>query len=292
MTIGFIGAGKVGTTLAKYFKVNSSELRAYDSSFKVNGFYSLREGSKAYEAAQFTDTKCYLDLDEFLSECDVIFLTVPDGAIHDVAKDISKSPSFKDKILIHTSGALSSLVFSGISEGYSIHPMCAVASATESYKEFNRVFFSIEGTGDKLEYFKGVFNALGNYVKIISPESKSKYHLAAAMASNLVVGLYSIANEELKACGFNDEEAQLALANLFLGNAIKITEVGPIEALTGPIERNDIGTVTKHLEAIEVKHRRAYIELSKQVCEVAKQKHQERDYSELEKLFDIWEERL
>ena len=62
MQIGFIGAGKVGVSLGKYFK---------EKGRNVGGYYSLTRASAAWAAA-FTQTTCYESLEEaeaFLEDC-------------------------------------------------------------------------------------------------------------------------------------------------------------------------------------------------------------------------------
>ena len=71
MNIGFIGAGKAGFTLGKYFSTHGIE---------VTGYYS-RSIRSAREAAAFTSSKVYEDAAGVLSKSDVLFLTVPDGSI-------------------------------------------------------------------------------------------------------------------------------------------------------------------------------------------------------------------
>ncbi|MGN0704214.1 MAG: NAD(P)-binding domain-containing protein, partial [Lentihominibacter sp.] len=66
---GFIGAGKVGTSLGKYFS---------EGGLNVKGYYSRSAGS-AQDAARFTATEAFDDMEALVKECDVIFLTVPDG---------------------------------------------------------------------------------------------------------------------------------------------------------------------------------------------------------------------
>ena len=77
-----------------------------------------------------------------------------------------------------------------------------------------------------------------------------------------------------------------ALRSLFVANCESIAERGPIDALTGPIERNDAETVVGHLMAFRedptlLKERDAYTALSRVVVEVAAAKHPERDYSHI-----------
>ena len=62
--------------------------------------------------------------------------------------------------------------------------------------------------------------------------------------------------------------------------------MGCEDALTGPVDRNDVGTVRKHLTAMsEMCGKNAIIDvyklLSRELIEIAEAKYPERDYSEL-----------
>ena len=67
--IGIIGAGKVGTTMGKYFVTHGEE---------VSGFYS-RTVNSAKEAAKFCNTKYFSELDSLIEVSDTLFITVTDG---------------------------------------------------------------------------------------------------------------------------------------------------------------------------------------------------------------------
>lgn len=270
MRIGFIGAGKMGFTLGKHLKESTD-------AFLV-GYFSQNPES-AREAAKFTDTKYYEDLNEIAELSDALFITVPDGQIAVVAQLLDRLGTVMEgKILCHTSGAVSSQIFSGMHSqiyGYSIHPMCAVSSKTSSYINFSKCFITIEGHERYLDFFVRLFVSFGHEVKIIEQEDKIRYHGAAVMASNLVIGLYHMAQEELLKCGFTSEEAERALNPLFKGNAEKLAEYGCEEALTGPIERCDIETISKHMSVLEGDTLEAYRLLSRQLVDVARKKNGE-----------------
>ena len=100
MQIGFIGAGKVGVSLGKYFK---------EKGLQVGGFYSRSPESAAW-AATFTNTIHYKSLEEIISSCDMIFFTVPDDAIASVWEEAK--PFVSGKIIAHCSGLHSSKIFS------------------------------------------------------------------------------------------------------------------------------------------------------------------------------------
>ena len=60
----------MGTSLGKYFS---------EGGLNVKGYYSRSAGS-AQDAARFTATEAFDDMEALVKECDVIFLTVPDGS--------------------------------------------------------------------------------------------------------------------------------------------------------------------------------------------------------------------
>ena len=245
MKIGFIGAGRMGFTFGKHLVSGGA---------KVAGYFS-RSNESAKEAAAFTGSSCYETMDALAEDCDAIFITVPDGQIADVAYALDKSGDvLRNKILVHTSGALSSRVFSNMRtpvHGCSIHPIYAVSSKYESYKGFERAFMTLEGDETAISYFEPLLKKLGHGTRVISPENKVRYHASCVMASNLVIGLYNLAVENFTACGFEGEEAGKALMPLFKNNAENLVAYGMREALTGPVARGDMETVRKHMEVLE-----------------------------------------
>lgn len=272
MKIGIIGAGKVGFSLGKYFM---------ERDVHVSGYYSRNlESSK--EAAAFTKTKCYNSLEELIEESDTLFLTVPDGSIRKVYSEIAQS-DIEGKCLVHCSGALSSMVFSGISQrgarGCSIHPICAVSDKLTGYQDLSKAYFTIEG--ENVADLTELFRSLGNSIEEISAEQKAKYHAAAVFASNLETALYDIAAGLLKDCGLSREFAAKALQPLFLGNAENIATQGVVGALTGPVERADAETVEKHLAILQGNEREIYRLLSRRLADVAAEKNPDRDYTEI-----------
>ena len=268
MKFGFIGAGKVGFSLGKYFAIHDLDVVGYYSEIKEDSL----------KAADFTNSKSYDSLEELLADSDVLFLTVPDDSLEDVWNQLN-SCHFTDKIICHTSGAHSSKIFSGLynhnSYGYSIHPLCAINDKLKSYKDLSKIYFTIEGSKEKLDVVSDLFLRLGNKVNIIKTEDKARYHLAATMASNLVVGLVDMAEEVIP---------HEALAPILKSNMDHIIEDGTVDALTGPIERADANTVKKHLDVLKGSEVDVYKSVSKQVLKVAKKKNPDRDYSKIEEL--------
>lgn len=280
LSIGFIGAGRVGCTLGRYF---------YEKNLEISGYFSNCY-EHACEAAAFTHSKSYKTMKELAAESDILFLTVPDTSIYEVYLQL-KDCALTDKILCHCSGALSAEIFKEIASvgayGYSLHPAFAIHNKEHSYKELSKAFFTVEGSPEKMPVIEALLRKLGNPYQIIRAEDKCRYHASLVLSSNLVIGLYHIALGLLRGCGFNDLTAAEVLNPLFLNNAENICNSGCVHALTGPIDRNDIATVQGHLSAIDSEAtRELYQLLSKELIRIAEQKCPDRDYSELENILN------
>ena len=283
MKAGIIGAGKVGFTLGKYFVTHGTDVQ-------VTGYYS-RNPESAREAATFTGTRFFEDLAGITKDSDILFITVPDGAILDVWNDMACLP-IKEKVICHCSGSISSTVFfDGENLGaniYSVHPLYAISDKCESWKHLNKAYFTVEGSAENLDEIKSIFERAGNKVIAMGAENKSLYHCGAVVVSNLVNGLFQVGAEMLVKCGFDKKDAKKALVPLFTGNADTLAEKGVAAALTGPVERNDLSTITKHIEAIKaawineseekVGYEMIYLLLSEKLLSIAQEKHLDSDY--------------
>ena len=287
MKIGFIGAGKVGFSLGKYFCEHGLE---------VTGYYS-RNFQSAKEAAAFTSSAAYENRSELVANSDVLFLTVTDCAIADTYAAVCEE-DIRGKIICHCSGALTAeSVFSDIERhgaaGFSVHPLIAVSSRYDSYRQLADVFFTLEGTESKREEFRERLKTAGLNVQCIPADAKVKYHCAAAIASNQVIALFAQSQQLLTECGFSQDTARQALVPLFLGNARQTAESGPANALTGPVERGDKGTIEKHLKVLDCSEDKLlYLLLSKKLLKTAKEKHPSRDYSSIENFINAETEKI
>lgn len=275
LNIGFIGAGKVGFTLGRYFSSRG---------INVVGYYS-RNPDDASAAASFTDSQFFSQLSSLVQACDTLFLTVPDTAIITLWQELKQYP-IAGKNICHCSGAISSTVFDDIEQygacGYSIHPIYAIHDRFYSVKSLHSVYFTVEGSQTNLIKISTLIESLGNSVRTMSAENKALYHAASVMVSNLVISLTKISSDIFQQCGFDREFSDKAWNALFLGNAENICSSGMVNALTGPLERGDAMTIRHHLGALDEPERDIYIGLSQVLLTLVKQKNPERDYSFIE----------
>jgi len=198
--------------------------------------------------------------------------------------------SLEKKIFCHCSGSLSSAVFEGSRElgakACSAHPMEAISNNDTNLEH---TFFTLEGS---VEEVRRILEKCGNPVAVIDPAYKAKYHAALAIVGNLAIGLAEITLELLEDCGFGRETALQMLTPLLKGNTDNICSRGPAAALTGAVERCDVGTVEAHLASLAGDQKEIYRLLSYQLIELAQKKNPSKDYTKMkEKLEDRKDEK-
>ncbi|GAA0784782.1 Rossmann-like and DUF2520 domain-containing protein [Hathewaya limosa] len=276
--ISFIGAGKVGTSLAKYFKENN---------YNIAGFYSKSQASLK-NTCDFLNISPFNSLDELVKNSDFIFITTPDDCIKHVWEQLKNCGNLEKKYICHTSGSLSSKIFSNINSfgayEFSIHPMWAFSDKYNSYKNLKNSYFSIEGNEEKLPIIKKFINSLGNNSFTITSKNKSLYHSASVTVSNFLLSLIELGTNYLVMCGVSKEDAEKALKPLILNNINNFKKQGILNSITGPIERNDIGTIDSHLKIIPREHIELYKILSLNLLQLSKIKNPHKNYEDLQTL--------
>lgn len=239
MKISFIGAGKVGTAMATYMS----------NDFDILYFHS-RSPASAQEAASILG--CHVaGIDTLIDESDVIFVTTNDNAIQDVVNEISLK-HLKGKLFIHMSGALSSEVFIPLKESgaytCSMHPLQTFTDTIKAVMDLKKAYFSLEGD---IEQVLPIVHKLGNPYFELSKEQKNKYHLSACVFSNYLVTLMNYGSRILESIGIDEENGLKAMQPLIDATLSNIYLKGTKNALTGPIQRGDTGTLEKHMDELE-----------------------------------------
>jgi len=276
MPIGFIGAGKVGKALGKYFRLNDLD---------IVGIYDV-DPKVSKNASELIGVNFFAKLQDLVFKSEILFLTVSDKAIEAVWAEIVKF-DLNGKIIIHCSGALSSRIFARIDElgafGYSLHPVMTINDSPDSYQSLVSAHFTLEGSHEKLDVVKELIATFGNSVHVIDEEHKSLYHCAAVFSSNFMLAVAEISMKLLERCGF-DDEGQKILFPLMETSIKNVINEGTIMALTGPVERGDASTIEKHLNVLNQNEKQLYSLLSQTLIDVAEVKNPEIDYEILKKV--------
>ncbi|SHI81449.1 Predicted oxidoreductase, contains short-chain dehydrogenase (SDR) and DUF2520 domains [Dethiosulfatibacter aminovorans DSM 17477] len=273
MKIGFIGAGKVGTAFGMYLKREHYRIAGYNS----------RTRSSADRAAQLTNTPVYDRKIDLVKISDMIFLTVNDDNIENVAKEICRMDvDVKDKVFIHMSGVLNCEVMNCLNEKgatiCSLHPLYPFSDIEKSAAEIHKANFTLEGKGKGLKMVKDILIVNNLSHSVIKSSQKTIYHASACVASNYLVAVLNTSVEMLMEIGFENDMALDTIKELVLQSANNVFDYGPTKALTGPIARNDEKTVAMHLTDIK-KYDNNWLEIYKTMgrasMEIAARKNSE-----------------
>jgi len=243
LKLGFIGAGTVGTALARrlserQYPVVAVFSRTPDS---TNRLARAVDGCQAVESGQ-----AVADVAE------LIFITTPDDAVGPVVAGIEWHTG---QSVVHCSGADSvDTLETARKQGAGIgafHPLQTFASVEQAISNIAGSTFALEAGEPLLSTLKELAHALDGHPIELRPGAKVLYHAAAVTACNYMVTLVKLATDLWQTFDVAPDEATQALLPLLRGTIANIDRVGIPQGLTGPIARGDTGTIRKHLEALE-----------------------------------------
>ncbi|HPX18892.1 MAG TPA: D-glycero-beta-D-manno-heptose 1-phosphate adenylyltransferase [Deltaproteobacteria bacterium] len=197
------------------------------------------------------DVTVYPDVPPEPCGAEVVLLAVPDSVIAHVAGRIAEKwkESCEGLVFCHFSGLhasdlLEPLAWYGGETG-SLHPLQAIADASQTGNAIREAFFTFEGSPRAGEAASDLVASLGSHMLTIAPEDKVLYHAAAVIASNYLVAIASQASELLKGMGLGMEQ----LIPLIQSTVNNLKACGEA-ALTGPIQRGDWNTVEAHISSL------------------------------------------
>ena len=242
MKLGFVGAGVVGTALSV--------------SLAAKGYPVVAVGSRTRASAERLAERLpgcrALSLQEVADEADLVFVTTPDDAIAGVVTDLRWHAG---QAVVHCSGAASTDVLGPARSAGALvggfHPLQTFASPEQAIQNLPGTTFALEAEPPLLDRLAGLATALGGTWVRLRPEDKVLYHAAAVFASNYLVTLVKLATDLWREFGVETPEATRALLPLLRGTLNNLDRVGLPRCLTGPIARGDVGTVRRHLAALE-----------------------------------------
>ena len=180
-----------------------------------------------------------------------VLIAVSDRGVEPVAEILAKS-GLRCGVALHTCDAKGPQALAvpesqGVSCG-ALHPIQSFASAEQGVASVVGSSFGIDGNPEALRWASSIVALMGGGRSLrISPQHRGLYHAAAVMAGSYIAALiYAVAM--LVAAGVERSTALMALAPLVRTSGENSLDLGPVEALTGPIERGDNATVLAHLE--------------------------------------------
>ena len=174
---------------------------------------------------------------------DAIVICAPDDEIEDAAASVAGSAP----LVGHTSGAtpLSALDPAARAGAalFGVHPLQTFTGAADADR-FAGAGCAVAGNSQEaIAFARNLAADLGMRCFEIHDADRPAYHAAASMASNFLMTLEAAAERIAGGAGLGPGKARALLAPLVRTSVENWAELGPSEALTGPIARGDHQTV-------------------------------------------------
>ncbi len=243
--IVLFGAGNVATHLCSVFNKTSGieVIQVYNRN--LNSLSGLPENIQ--KITSISEIK----------EADIYIIALPD----DVISDFSENLPFINKLVVHTSGSVAMEALSNKNRKGVFYPLQTFSKNRAI--DFSEIPICVEASdASDLILLKKLGNKISKNVSEISSEERKKLHLSAVILNNFVNYLYQVGSDLLS-------EANLSfdlLKPLIKETALKIENLTPSEAQTGPAKRNDKKTIEKQLHLLkDSPHQKLYAEMTEAI---------------------------
>ena len=192
---------------------------------------------------------------------DLLVLTVPDGAIAEVAGSIDPQPT---TVVAHLAGSLGLDALAPHPRRAALHPLVPIPGGELGARRLQGATWAV--AGDFLA--RQVVADLGGIAIDVADADRAAYHAAACIASNHLVALLGQV-ERVAATAGVPLGAYLDLVRATVDN---VAELGTTAALTGPVARGDEATLARHLAALAPDERAAYEAMADQARVLVRQR--------------------
>ncbi len=287
--IHFIGAGKLGTTLARAM---------YESGWTIP-FFWIKNNFIPVGAEAFLPKTNFRKLfnSEELKSANVIILTVSDDQIRSVAEYLnSLVMDWSDKIVLHTSGSLNveelvSLKNKAAVVG-SIHPMQTFDKLFLSSQVFKDIYLAVEGDDHLVKFAGKLASKLKSNIIKIKSNQKIICHAAAVSASNFFTGLLNYSENLFKQLNIDEATARKIIIPIVKSAIHNFEKSNSKSSLTGPLSRGDVNVVAKQLSFLKKNHEDlypVYLEISHYIFRFMIDKGTT-NYEQIKKLFKEYDD--
>jgi predicted short-subunit dehydrogenase-like oxidoreductase (DUF2520 family) len=245
-SLSIVGAGRVGRALGRCLR---------ELGWKIGAVVTRSEPTARKVVRSIGAGHAHAFLTRQVVAAQVILIATPDRCVAEVADELARigAEELRGKIVLHTSGALSSEVLDplrqcGASVG-SMHPLQTFSGV--GVPPLDGKVFAIEGDARAVRMARLIARALGAIPVHIEGAKKPLYHAAGALAAGNVLALMEAATRLMTAAGMKRREAVRALLPLTRQVLDNFERLGPRAAWTGPLSRGDYGVVAAHTEAMK-----------------------------------------
>ncbi|MFJ1862532.1 Rossmann-like and DUF2520 domain-containing protein [Streptomyces anulatus] len=239
LTVGVVGAGRVGPALAASLQVAGHRPVA------VSG---VSDASRRRAAELLPDVPV-VEPAEVLARAELVLLTVPDDVLPTLVEGLAETGAVRPgQLLVHTSGRYGARVLDpALRAGalpLALHPAMTFTGTAVDVQRLAGCSFGVTAPEELRLAAEALVIEMGGEPEWIAEESRPLYHAALALGANHLVTLVAQSMELLAKAGVAAPDRMLGpLLGAALDNALRSGDA----ALTGPVARGDAGTVAAHI---------------------------------------------
>ena len=228
-----IGPGRAGHSLAGALRHHGWDLHPF-----------IARGDDLVDAAHGTD---------------VLAIATPDGVIADVAAAVEP---VETTLVVHLAGSLPADVLAPHPRRGAMHPLMTLPDAeTGTRRLIDGAAWAVDGHGETHE----LAAVLSDRIYRVDAADRTRYHAAAAIASNHLVALAGQVESVSDGIGVPLD----AYLDLMAASIENVRSHGVRDGLTGPAARGDVDTIERHLAELPADERGTYVTLAEQAARIA-----------------------
>lgn len=240
LRVGVIGVGRVGAVLGAALR------RAGHHVVGVHG----RSDISRVRAEALLPGVPLLPMNEVAADCDLLIVAVADDAIGAVVEEI-QSDLHIGQYVLHVSGRHGLQVLASVrAQGalpLAVHPVMTFTGTSLDLDRLEDCPFAVTADPITIAVASALVIEMGGAPIVVDEGARSLYHAALTHGANHLITVVGQTMQLLRAAGVSEPEALTGpLLRSSLDNALRLGDA----ALTGPVARGDVDTVSAHLEVI------------------------------------------
>jgi len=192
-------------------------------------------------------------LEEVEPSSDIIWFCNTDDSLAEAAGLLARRSGWRDKIVLHSSGALTSDVLAPLQRAgalaASLHPM--MTFVTRALPRLRGVPFAMEGDRAAVTAARQIVRDLGAEPLEIRKEAKVLYHALGSFSSPLLVATLATAERIGRTAGLSRAQMAKIMGPILQQTMRNYLEKGAAASFSGPVKRGDLNTVRRHLKDLE-----------------------------------------
>lgn len=241
-SVAVVGPGRVGTVLAAALGRAGHRIVAV-----AGGGPAARERF----AGRFPDTPA--GGLEVCAGADLVLISTPDDAVPAVARELAARDLVPaGQRVVHVAGSLGLQPLRPVALAggrvAACHPAQTVPDAAADPSVLTGAAWAVTAAAPDRRWARALVERVGGVPHDVDDGRRVLYHAGLVVASNAVAAALSVARQLLSAARIDDPVPFLAP---LVAASVDNTLHGGAGAITGPVRRGDVGTLRRHLAALD-----------------------------------------